>query len=259
MKKILIFTIWLTFLCGLSGNSIAAEQQTIVFAITPNYMPYNYVDSLGYAHGFDVSFVQLLCVQMNAVCKFKPMKFEDLFGAVKDHQVDAAVAAITITTERKTDFAFTFPYLINTASFIAIKKPDVPQLNQITNEILQGKTVGVQTRSIHPLFILAIFPPVKLKSYTNSEELVAALINNEVDFIVMDTPATRYWVNQAVGNLYVVGTPFNLNLSMGIMVNKDNPKLLAQLNQAILIVANSTQFLDLFYTFFQGYNNTNID
>lgn len=258
MKKTILYAFLFLIVMIYASSVFAAQQPVIIFGITFNYLPFSYVDSKGNVYGFSVSFTQLLCKQLNSVCEYRPMVFDDLFTALQDNKIDAAAAAITITPARQQNFNFTVPVLPSTASFIGLKQaniaaPITATATTTANNINKKIVIGVQTGSLYPEYLSQTYPGVVIKEYARSDVLIASLAQNQIDFAMMDTPTAEYWVNQAYDNLRLVGDPIDLNLSIGIMLNKNNPQLLAQLNSAILTVTKSPEFADLLSTYFTYY------
>lgn len=249
MKYLLIITLMLTiFTCSHADET---TQPTLVFGTTEAYVPFAALDSAGAVYGFSVSFSRMLCKEMEVRCIYKPMVFKDFFSALSEHKIDAAIGAIAITKERQEKFAFTLPYLISQASNIAKIIPGQKPLKKVTLQLAQNKIFGIQTKSIFADKFAEHYPNLRSKSYNSVVEMIEALQKGEVDFIILDTPVANYWVNTEVASqFYIVGKPFNVHSGIGIMLNKDNPKLLAKLNQAIMKVTQSNDYRRLLQTFF---------
>jgi hypothetical protein len=71
-----------------------------------------------------------------------------------------------------------------------------------------------------------------------------------IDYAFLDTPVAHYWENQSPRRLYVVGKPYDLQIGIGIMINKNKPVLRAKMNAAILSITKSDTYAELLKTFF---------
>lgn len=255
MKKIII-AISLSFLCLLiitrlfAANGLDNNQPTIVFATTEAYAPYAAVDSSGHVYGFSIAFSQMLCAEMKANCIYKPMVFDAIFPTLAAGKVDAAIGAISITKEREEQFVFTLPYLPTQGSLLGKLKPGQKPIKSMTPEIALKHVFGVQKASVYQDTLIAKFPNIRYKSYDSLDTLLGGLLDNEVDFIILDTSAANYWANQTSNRLYVVGDPYYLKVGIGIMLNKGETQLLAKLNRAIHKVTRSKDYDELLKTFF---------
>lgn len=259
MKKIVLSLLLFPIIWFFCQNAFADDRPTIVFGVRYDSPPFTFVDSMGYVQGFGIAFSQLLCKQMNMICQYRPMLFSELFQALKENKIDAALGGITISPMREQEFDFTVPFLPSPFSFIALKKTGVPDQTQITPSLFNNAIIGVLEDSVYPKILLSKYVSVTIKTYPTTFALIAALNNQEVNYVIMDTPVAVYWVNQNFNTFYLVGSPIRTNLYIGIMLNKNNPQLLNQLNAAIITVTKTQQFSDLLETFFTGYNAKNDD
>lgn len=259
MKKIILCLLLLPIIWFSCQNAFADDKPTIVLGVRYDYRPFSFVDSMGAVQGFGVAFSQLLCKQMNVICQYQPMKFTELFQALKENKIDAALGGITISPEREKEFNFTIPYLPSPFSFVGLKKAGVPDQTQITPTLFNNAVIGVEVDSVYPKILLSKYTNVTIKTYPTSFDLIAALNDKKVDYVIMDTPAANYWVNQDFNVFYLVGSAINVNLYIGIMLNKNNVQLRDQLNAAIITVCKTEQFSDLLKTFFTGYNSKSED
>ena len=77
-----------------------------------SYPPFNFVDSVGKLHGFDIELTQALCSRMGAECEMVTQDFEGIVPALVAGKFDAVIASLWITDERKQRVDFTKPYYL---------------------------------------------------------------------------------------------------------------------------------------------------
>jgi arginine transport system substrate-binding protein len=78
MKKLLLAA---TVLAGIAFNASAAE--TIRFASSATYPPFESLDASNKIVGFDIDLATALCKQMKAECTFTNQAFDSLIAALK--------------------------------------------------------------------------------------------------------------------------------------------------------------------------------
>lgn len=224
MKKILSL-----LLVTLMWSSLVSAQVAIRFGIIDFYPPFAFSTKTGYLHGFDVDVAKSICEQLNAQCTFTAMPLMQLFASLNNKQVDAIIGAISITPERLSVFTFTHPYLKSTMSFLILAD------SQTQPDNILGKKVGVVKGSIfHDYLAKKYGSNIKLMDYNTNEALMMALSNKDIDLVLIDTPAAKYWVNYSMGLFKTLGQPAFLSSDQGygIGLKKDNP-LVNSLNSAL--------------------------
>lgn len=115
MKKLLLATL----LSGMAFSATAAE--TLRFAASATYPPFESMDANNEIVGFDMDLAKALCKQMEANCTFTNQAFDSLIPALKFKRYDAVISGMDITPERSKQVAFTQPYYANSAIVIAPK------------------------------------------------------------------------------------------------------------------------------------------
>lgn len=112
-------------------NSKPADQYTpdthlYLFAADGKKQPYSYVNEMGELVGFDVEIITRVCALVGKQCKMIMLPFTECIFTYKD--IDYAGRGLwsqwvdgcpsyAVTTDRRTEFDFTLPYLATTASF----------------------------------------------------------------------------------------------------------------------------------------------
>ena len=174
IKKIILFLFASVFL--ISSN---ASADNIKIATEGAYPPWNSKTSDGKLVGFEVDLANLLCSYMKKhTCTIVEQDWDGMIPALKAKKYDAIMAGMSITDERKKVITFSQGYADEVASFavmsnsdlVGLKTPEAINLSKGSNsgtlstlkKALDGKTVGVQTATIHQNF----WSPVKLEKST---------------------------------------------------------------------------------------------
>lgn len=241
MKKILLAS-----LIGLVSTNVAAQQE-IKFAMEATYAPFEYMDENNQIQGFDVDLANALCKQMQAKCSFHNQAFDSLIPALKFKRYDAAISAMDITEARLEQVSFTDAYYDNSAAFVSIAGKVADQ------GALKGKRVGVQNGSTHQSYLLEQMAGVTAVPYASYQDAFIDMKNGRIDSVFGDTAVVAEWFkkenNLAYVGEYVTNTQYFGN-GFGIAVNKDNQKLVADLNAALKAVKTNGEYQTIFNQYF---------
>ncbi|ELV8624221.1 transporter substrate-binding domain-containing protein [Vibrio cidicii] len=241
MKKMLLAS-----LIGLVSTNVAAQQE-IKFAMEATYAPFEYMDENNQIQGFDVDLANALCKQMQAKCSFYNQAFDSLIPALKFKRYDAAISAMDITEARLEQVSFTDAYYDNSAAFVSIAGKVADQ------SALKGKRVGVQNGSTHQSYLLEQMAGVTAVPYASYQDAFIDMKNGRIDSVFGDTAVVAEWFkkenNLAYVGEYVTNTQYFGN-GFGIAVNKDNQKLVADLNAALKAVKANGEYQTIFNQYF---------
>ncbi|EGR2795113.1 arginine ABC transporter substrate-binding protein [Vibrio navarrensis] len=241
MKKILLAS-----LIGLVSTNVAAQQE-IKFAMEATYAPFEYMDENNQIQGFDVDLANALCKQMQAKCSFHNQAFDSLIPALKFKRYDAAISAMDITEARLEQVSFTDAYYDNSAAFVSIAGKVADQ------GALKGKRVGVQNGSTHQSYLLEQMAGVTAVPYASYQDAFIDMKNGRIDSVFGDTAVVAEWFkkenNLAYVGEYVTNAQYFGN-GFGIAVNKDNQKLVADLNAALKAVKANGEYQTIFNQYF---------
>lgn len=232
MKKLLLATL----LAGMTFGAAAADS--IRFASSATYPPFEFMDANNQIAGFDIDLAKAMCDQMKAECTFTNQAFDSLIPALKFRRYDAVISGMDITPERSKQVAFSQPYYANSAIVIAQKGKFA------TFADLKGKRIGMENGTTHQKYLNEKHPEIKTVSYDSYQNAIIDLKNGRIDGVFGDTAVVNEWLKNSP-ELATVGEkitdPTYFGIGLGIAVRPDNTALLAKLNQALSDVkANGT-------------------
>ncbi|HHT0593915.1 TPA: transporter substrate-binding domain-containing protein [Legionella anisa] len=162
---------------------------------------------------------------------------------------DIGVASITITLERSEHVNFSFPYLPSDVQYLALKKWAAVPFSQ---DAFNGKKIGIQVGTIFEKVIKdSGVPDVKIVNYNSTPQLIKALSDENVDFILQDALSAQYWGSQ-MPIFTSFGKPFGFGYGLGIAVNKRESELLQQINNALLEFQKNGQFKKTYDRYIMG-------
>ncbi len=224
MKKLLLATI----LSGMVFSATATE--TIRFAASATYPPFESIGANNEIVGFDMDLAKALCKQMEANCTFTNQAFDSLIPALKFKRYDAVISGMDITPERSKQVAFSQPYYANSAIVIAQKG----KFSSFAD--LKGKKVGMENGTTHQKYLQDKHPEIQTVAYDSYQNAIIDLKNGRIDGVFGDTAVVNEWL-KTNPNLAAVGEhvtdPQYFGTGLGIAVRPDNTALLEKLNKAI--------------------------
>jgi polar amino acid transport system substrate-binding protein len=211
----------------------------IVIGTSADYEPFEYYDEVFQITGFDAAIARELGVRLGLEVELVDIAFDGLGPALQIGQIDAAIAAISVTPERQATADFTNVYYAGKASALASESSAVEPI--ITPPQLAQYRVGVQRGSVYETWLQAnlvdngLMPASNLLVYEKPEHAVSDLKQNRNDVVVMDAaPAENYLLE---GGVRLVGQGINPQL-FAIALPKGASTLQARLNEALAKMQN---------------------
>ncbi|MDR7481075.1 MAG: basic amino acid ABC transporter substrate-binding protein [Armatimonadota bacterium] len=196
------------------------------------YPPFEYVDENKNIVGFDPDLLAEICRRVNCRASFVTTAWEGIFVALAQGQFDAVASGVTITEERRKTVDFSEPYL--TYGQVVLVRQDEAFIKGV--DTLVGKTVAVQTGTTNDEKALALQKEGKLGSVRRYETFalaVQALINRDVDAVIIDSYAADGFIALHAGQLKKVGEPFTSE-ALGIAIKKGDAVLKEALDAALI-------------------------
>ena len=249
IKKIILFLFASVFL--ISSN---ASADNIKIATEGAYPPWNSKTSDGKLVGFEVDLANLLCSYMKKhTCTIVEQDWDGMIPALKAKKYDAIMAGMSITDERKKVITFSQGYADEVASFavmsnsdlVGLKTPEAINLSKGSNsgtlstlkKALDGKTVGVQTATIHQNFLESgKVGKVNVRTYKTQDELNLDLSAGRIDAALAAAVAFTDYAKKSGKNVVLVGPTFSggdFGNGVGVGIRQEDTKLVKDFNKAI--------------------------
>ncbi|QDQ29445.1 transporter substrate-binding domain-containing protein [Chitinimonas arctica] len=222
----------------------AVRAETLRIAIEGKYPPFSEVDAKGNLKGFDIDISLALCKEMKVECKLVRTDWDDLIPALNEKKVDAIVAMMSITEERKKLVEFTDRYA-NTPAFFFSKAKRVPYVF-ISPKRIEGMKIGVQVDTTYDRYLTAKYAKTSaIERYKSADELYAALAKGDVDLAMDDVVAGYYGFLQTPSGkgFELVGSavvdPKFFGEGQGIALRKGDKALKARFDKALATVLDN--------------------
>jgi arginine/ornithine transport system substrate-binding protein len=222
----------------------AKEWKEVKIGVEGAYPPFSLVDKDGKLQGFDIDITYALCDAMKVKCTLVKQDFDGLIPSLLAKKIDAIIASMSITEERKQKVDFTHKYYNSPAKFVRKKGSGM----EITKAGLKGKTVGVQQSTVHDTYLTDNYGDVvSIKRYGTLDDAYLDLAAGRLDLLLADSVAVKDGLldKPAGKDFEFVGPdltdPKWFGEGIGIAVRKQDTELREKFNKAIdAIRANGT-------------------
>lgn len=205
LRKALILVGVLMF-CA-AANGVAKE---LVVGVDANFMPFEFkID--GKLTGFDVELWDAIAKDLGLDYQWQTMDFNGIIPALQSRSIDAAIAGITVKSEREKVVDFSYPYY--DAGLIILVRADNEDIATI--EDFEDKVVATKLGTTSADFLKTV-PTKDVKLLPNTDNLFMELLSGGADAVFFDSPPLLYYAkNQGQGKVKTVG-PLYQGQSYGI-------------------------------------------
>jgi polar amino acid transport system substrate-binding protein len=217
----------------------------IVFGTSADYPPFAFYDQNFNLDGFDIALAQELGERMGVQVEFNDFAFGGLLDTLQLGQVDAVIAALSVTPDRQAVVDFTNLYFIDEDS-VLVRAGNLVDIRSATD--FAGLRVGVARGTTYAywaqenLVNAGVIAQEALIAYADTDTLVAGLRNNVVDAILLGRlPA--FVLNMSSTDLRLAGRGLNQQ-RLAIAVPKGS-SLVDPLNQALLEIQADGTYAEL--------------
>jgi len=236
-QKVLVLVVVL--LVASLALSACAKPAGIKVATDATFAPFEYTDDDGNLVGFDVDLMNAIAEKAGIEFEWVNVPFDSVLAGLSECQYDAAIAAISISDERKQSMLFSTPYL--DAGLVVVVNKETTDIAGIDD--LAGKTVAAQLGTTGEMVAQEI-ADVDYKPYDSYELAFLELANKGVDAVIADNPLAMGYIAANPEKIMIVGDIVNSE-QYGIAICKDNADLQAKIDAALKELIDSGYVSDL--------------
>ena len=260
MNKLKILGLGILFSLFLS---ITSNADSIRIGTEGAYPPWNSKDASGNLIGFEVDLAKELCAIMKHECTIVEQDWDGMIPALLMRKFDAIMAGMSITAERQKTITFSQGYADEVASLAVMKGSslegmdtpeginlslggsDVKKALKTLTAALAGKTVCVQTATIHQNFLdSGDVGSVDVRTYKTQDEVNLDLASGRCDAALAAAVAFTDYAEKSGKAVVLTGPTFSggafgNGVGVGIRqggddkIGKRDAKLLKDFNKAI--------------------------
>ena len=169
-----------------SAISISAQEtRKIKIGVEGAYPPFSQIGTDGKLKGFDIDIAYALCEQMKAQCTLVQQEFDGMIPSLQAKKIDAIIASMSSTDERKKVVEFSDKYYHTPARFVGKKSAALTA----TQAGLKGKRIGVQRTTVHDRFATDTFKDSEIVRYAKQDDVFLDLMSGRLDAVLVDQVA----------------------------------------------------------------------
>ena len=221
--------------CGSAKTDETVKEESnttggkIVFGTNAEFPPFEYVGGEGVVDGFDgidMAIAKKIAEDNGKTASINNMEFDSLLLALQNGQVDAVIAGMTITDERKEAVDFSVPYYTATQVMIVKEDSEIKKASDMADKkiaVVQGYTGEECVKGLGYSY----------EAFKKGSETILELMNGKCDVVVIDSATAEKYVGDNQGIKIVEDTDTFGAEEYGIAVKKGNTELLNQINESI--------------------------
>ena len=225
--------------CGSSANDLnTVEAGKLIMSTNAAFPPYEMVADDGSFEGIDVEIAGAIAEKLGLELVIDDMEFDAALLAVQQGKSDIVMAGVSVTDDRLLVMNFSDSYATGVQVVIVKEGSDV------TMDNLGDMMIGCQRGTTG--YIYASDTPENggygedhVTAYDNGASAVQALLNGQVDCVIIDSAPAQEFVAANPGLTLLEGNWVEEQYAIGL--NKDNTALLEAVNKALAeLIADGT-------------------
>ena len=197
---------------------------TLSIATSPDFPPYEMLGDDGKPTGIEMEIMAIIANKLGLKLEIMEMDFDSALMAVGTKS-DMVVSGVTILEERKLTMDFTDSYTT------AVQVIVVPEGSSVTLDNLGEQMIGTQRGTTGFLYCEDDYGEDHVIGYDTYTTVIQALLNGQVDCVVMDDSVARAYVAANPG-LTILDTEYAVE-DYAFGVTKGNTSLLNAVNGAL--------------------------
>ncbi len=177
---------------------------TIVAGTAANYPPFEYYNDQFQLDGFDIALMTAVGQNLGVAVEFKDYAFDGLSNALELGEIDAAIAALTVTEARQAVVDFSDAYYFGRGAAIARTGEEPASITSPAG--FAGWRVGVERGTVYQswadknLVATGVIPEQELFAYQTADDAVGDLLQDRLDVVLLDdSVATSFTSSGALG------------------------------------------------------------
>ena len=220
--------------CGSSANDLnTVEAGKLIMSTNAAFPPYEMVADDGSFEGIDVEIAGAIAQKLGLELVVDDMEFDAALLAVQQGKSDIVMAGVSVTEDRLLVMNFSESYATGVQVVIVKEGSDV------TMDNLGKKMIGTQRATTGYIYASGDYGEDHVTAYDNGASAVQALLNGQVDCVIIDSAPAQEFVAANAGLALLDGAWVEEQYAIGL--NKDNTALLEAVNNALAeLIADGT-------------------
>ncbi len=225
------------------------EGRELTVAVENAYPPYNFINEAGETVGWDYDTFNAICDLLNCVPVYIETAWDGMLVAIANGEYDVAADGITYTADRDETVDFSSLYQAYDETFLVREGED-----RFTNAdellALEDAFVGTQIGTTNEITALSFFPAERVNSFDTFGAAIQALINGDVDAVLVDRPAAEGWI-EAQGGLVTLESSIGDQQGLAFAFPSGSD-LVEPINAAMAALQANGVWDDIYETWFEA-------
>ncbi len=212
-----------------AGTVTTRTEGVLTFGTNAEFPPFEFVTGSGVIDqydGIDMAIAKQIAEDNGMTAAIENMEFDSLLVALQNGQIDAAIAAMTVTEDRKEAVDFSVPYYTATQVMIVKEDSDIAAATDMADKkicVVQGYTGEICVNDMGYSY----------EAFKKGTEAVMELVNGKCDVVVIDSATAQKYVDDNEGLKIVEDASAFESEEYAVAVQKGNTALLDMINKAI--------------------------
>ena len=263
MRKVLSFLfmmVCLVCLVSCGGNQNDDNRPTFTVGMECAYAPFNWTESIKsdtnypidgtnlYAEGYDVQIAKRIADELGYRLVVKAIEWDGLINALEAGQIDAIIAGMSDTAERRLSVDFTAPYYRST--HVLVMDKDSKFVNGKTLNDFAGANVQGQLETLYDSLIDQLTGVTHMTPLSSVPEIITSIKSGRTDITILEEPVAKGLIETNPDLTYIkLEEGFNVSeedVCVAIAIAKGNSDLNDKVSQVLTSIteAERNQLMD---------------
>ena len=223
-----------------SSNNSSDDSVTLTIGVSPDYPPYESLDTNNNIVGFDAEMVKLFeqyLTEDEGVTynlEFKQMDFDNIITQLQGDQIDLGISGFTYDESRRVEWSD--PY---TATAQVAVMPSDTDIKEVSD--LNGKRIAAQTGSTGEDAANEVEGAVVV-SMTDVQDMFTGLSSHQYDAVIVDLAVAKNYVNNGQ---FVYLDESLMDEENYVIAKEGNTELIEKINKCIEKFLASDEYTQL--------------
>ena len=209
-----------------SGELTTVEAGKLIMATNAAFPPYEMTTDAGDFEGIDVEIAGAIAEKLGLELQIDDMDFDAALLSVQQGKADIVMAGVSVTEDRLLVMDFSDSYATGIQSIIVPEDSDIASADD-----LAGHMIGCQRGTTGYIYCSDDFGDESVTAYDSGLTAVQALVNGQVDCVVIDNAPAQEFVAANPG-LKILDTSY-VEEEYAIGMGKGNTAMLEAVNGAL--------------------------
>lgn len=256
ITKLLLFIaigVLLSVVTSCNGNNEPDNRPTFTVGMECAYAPFNWTENVKtdtnypiegtnlYAEGYDVQMAKKIADALNYRLVIKAIEWDGLIPALQAGQIDAIIAGMSDTEERRVNVEFTNAYYKSTHVLVMDKNSEY--VNGTSLNDFEGANVVGQIETLYDSLIDQLVGVNHMTPLADVPTIIISIKSKRADLTILEEPVAKGVIETNPELTYIRLTPgFNVSeedVCVAIAVKKGNTTLQSQINEVLNTISES--------------------